>query len=69
MATLACAEGVDQVTLAALLNHQGTRHVGRYTHVLPARLVAVRGQQRAMLARYMSESAKTEESDETTIER
>jgi integrase/recombinase XerC len=52
-ATVANAEGVDMITLAALLNHSSTRHVARYAHAMPKRLAAVREQQAAMYSRYM----------------
>jgi site-specific recombinase XerD len=44
-ATQANADGVDQATLAAMLNHRGLRHVARYVHVSPKRHAAIREQQ------------------------
>jgi site-specific recombinase XerD len=48
-ATRANADGVDQATLAAMLNHRGLRHVARYVHVSPKRHAAIREQQSAWL--------------------
>jgi site-specific recombinase XerD len=54
LATIAATEGVDRVTLAALLNHRGLQHVDRYTHLVPGRTAEVRENQGAMVRKYLN---------------
>lgn len=52
-ASIVWSETQDRVLLAELLNHQGTRHVERYIHLLPGASVEGRAAQRRGMARYL----------------
>jgi integrase len=47
--------GVDQYTRSALLNHNDTRTVAQYDHLLPDELIEARAKQRVGLDRYIGQ--------------